>query len=128
MRIVMVLALACVATGCDPATYAKVSVMPPKVAAWDNGVRAETFALVTRIGVRHGLRPVAPSDASGRNDQGWETCLTRETLFLCGKASGPEIRFEMRQLMRGRLTSWADSLRREVVDSLRTKFGSAAVR
>ena len=125
MRILMVLSVAFLSTACDPAKYVKFSVAPPAAVASDSGVRAETFALVTRIGVRNGLRAVAPS---GRNDQGWDTCLTRETLFLCGKASGPEIHFEMRQALSARLTPWADSLRREIVDSLRNKFGSGAVR
>lgn len=124
----MVLAFACIISGCDPAKYAKFSVVPPAEATSDSSVPAETFALVTRIGVRNGLRVIAPSDAAGRNEQAWESCLTRETLFLCGKVSGPEIQFEMRQALTAKFTPWADSLRRELVDSLRAKYGSAAVR
>ena len=128
MRTLILLVFACTIIGCDPAKYAKFSVAPTAVAASDSSARAETFALVTRIGMRNGLRMVGPADAAGHNDQGWETCLTRETLFLCGKVSGPEIQFEMRQGMSARFTPWADSLRREIVDSLRSKFGTAAVR
>ena len=114
MRILMVLVVAFVSTACDPAKYVKFSVAPPAAVASDSGVRAETFALVTRIGVRNGLRAVAPS---GRNDQGWDTCLTRETLFLCGKASGPEIHFEMRQALSGLLLGPTASVARSSIAS-----------
>lgn len=61
-----------------------------------------------------------PNDPSMR-------CFARDTLFLCERVRSGHVEFYFRQTGT-RFTPWADSVRREVRDSLRARFGDAAVR
>lgn len=86
------------------------------------------FALVARLSERSGLTTADPRDANGRNAEQWRACWGRETVRLCGKTSGSNVTFEMRQALATRFSPWAESLRRELVDSLRADYGAASVR
>jgi hypothetical protein len=127
MRAPLALALCCVVGACDPSTYASFAVAPCGTAGGDSLVQA-VFATVARIGARRGLQTVEPGGADNRNDEGWQQCLTRPSLFLCGKVKDGEVQFELRQVLTPRFSPAADSLRRELLDSLRAQFGADRVR
>jgi hypothetical protein len=48
--------------------------------------------------------------------------------LLCGKVLDGEIQFKVYQSKSAQFTPWADSLRRELLDSLRVQFGPERVR
>jgi hypothetical protein len=127
MRLLAALALCCVACAFDPSTYASFAVAPRATAGGDSLAQA-VFATVGRIGARHGLQTVDPRGADNQNDEGWQQCFTRPSLFLCGKVKDREVQFELRQVLTPRFSPDADSLRRELLDSLRAQFGADRVR
>ena len=82
------------------------------------------FPLVERVVAR---RELTPSPSENRADPSMR-CFARETLFLCGRVRAGHVEFYFRQGMTTRFRPWADSVRREVRDSLRARFGDTAVR
>jgi hypothetical protein len=49
-------------------------------------------------------------------------------LFLCAKVKDREVQFELRQRFTSRFSLSGESLRRELLDSLRARFGEERVR
>jgi hypothetical protein len=131
MRLALISLMFCgaVATGCDPMAYASFSVAPR--AAVDRPADASAQAaleMVARIAQRGGLKRATTLNAEGRNPQGWLQCFTLETTWLCGRLRGDTIEYEMRQWLTNKLSPSAESLRRELVDSLSARFGADRVR
>ena len=116
------LAVACVVTiACDRIQFAAVQVAP-QPAAINDSTGEPAFAAVRRIATRHGLVLLAaPTDP-----EGWKECLARDTLFVCGKLVGGEQQFQVRQWQS--LSKDALTIKREILDSLRTEFGATSVR
>ena len=123
----IVLGLGGAGVACDPVRYATFAVAPRSAVATDSAGHA-ALAIIARVAGRHGLRATAPTDATGRNDNGWDVCFTEATLFVCAKRTGPEVQFQTRQALRPRFTLWADTLRRALIDTLRAEFGARQVR
>jgi hypothetical protein len=96
------------------------------------GPRRDAFSLVARLASRRGLRPSFPQNPAA----GWAECFVASPLVVCGKEVDREIQFLLREgiaapLSRRGLRGFsprADSLRRELLDSLRARFGAANVR
>ena len=113
----------CVAVAaCDPIGFAAIQVSPQLTKPSDS-TALSALAVVGRIATRHGL---VPSTSGRTNDQGWNACFARETLFLCGKLRAGEAQFQMRQWHS--LSADAMSLKAELLDSLRAQFGDTHVR
>ena len=121
MRALTLLAVWLVASACDPAGGAYFGVALPQRPQGDSST-AEAFALVERIVERHGLTPWPMTDRA----KNWRTCLGLQTLHICGKTIDGEAQFRM--IDRGYWKPNSESLRRELLDSLRARFGTAAVR
>jgi hypothetical protein len=119
------LGLWCAAAACDPGGFAAIQLVPRPAVGVDSAAHA-AFALAARLAARRGLAPIDRGVAQGNNDEGWRACHTRGSLFVCGKVRGREVQFILRQM--GRLSPTADSLRRELVDSLGAEFGAERVR
>jgi hypothetical protein len=83
------------------------------------------FAATGAVAGRHRLEPFV---ASNQAEERWRQCFIRETFILCGKVNAPEVQFYMYQSRTTRFTPWADSVRREMLDTLRTEFGESRVR
>ena len=119
---IMALMLGDTATSC--LASAAIAVMPASTVSTDSAAPT-AFALAARVAARRGLTPFRAPD---QDEEAWNACFTRETFFLCGKMYGREIQFEMYQARTPRFTPWADSVRVELLDSLRTRFGAPGVR
>ena len=116
----MLLPVLLLASACDPAKAAYFAVAP-QPSPGDSST-TDAFALVERIVERHGLTPSQIRDG----EQYWRFCLGVRTLSICGKTIDGEAQFQM--IERGYWRPRSDSLRRELLDSLRPRFGTAAVR
>lgn len=125
-RVPLILALSATAVACDPAKFASFAVAPLPVPAMDSAQRA-VFASTARVAASHGLEPVAPRVSDSGNPSGWSHCFTRSTVFLCGRTRDGEVHFQLRQSLTRRFTPWADSLRRDLLGSLRSEFGAERV-
>ena len=108
---------------CDTVGSAAIALAPRPDAGADT-TRAAALALVSRVAQRRGLEPIPPRNLN--TGLGFAYCLTRRGLFLCGKVHAEEAQFLMYQL--GYLTAASDSVRREILDSLRSQFGASRVR
>ena len=106
---------------CDRMAFASFAVRPTPVTLSDSSHTPEE--IVARIAKRYGLDSIASDNVS---HNAWTECFVRESLFLCGKTKNGEIQFRMRQWTR--FTKLANSLRSEVLDSLRATFGADRVR
>jgi hypothetical protein len=108
---------------CDPFGSAAIAFVPRPDASVDT-TRDAAFALVSRVAQRRGLEQIPARNIN--SGLGWAYCLIRGSLILCGKVHAEEVQFLMYQ--RGYLTAASDSVRREILDSLRSQFGSSQVR
>jgi len=112
----------CLATTC---TVTDAVALAPSPAMPSDSISRFSFALVERLAARHGLTAWRPSNSSTK---GWPECFSRETFHLCGKLKDGEVHWRMYQARTTRFTLWADSIRRELRDSLGAKFGVGGVR
>lgn len=110
---------------CDPVAGAGVGIaIAPRPSAAPDSVSQVAFALAARISMRHGVPAIDPRQTG---EEGWGTCFERGKFYLCGKQVGSETQFHSWQW--GLFFSpLADSVRRELLDSLRTEFGPSNVR
>ena len=128
----VVLILVCTATSC--VTITAIAVAPEPTADIERAAQT-VLGLVARIATRRGLEPF---EAPDREEEGWRSCFAKQgirdpdrlttDLFVCGKVKDREIQLKLFQVMTSRLTPRADSLRRELLDSLSAEFGEPAVR
>ena len=79
------------------------------------------FSVTERIAVRHGM---ASSDSLAPNNR----CFFRNSFSLCGKVKDRELQFRMIQSGTTQIWGFADTVRTELLDSLRSEFGIAQVR
>ena len=121
MRVLILLPILVIASACDPAQGRYFGVAPPPSPRGDSSPTA-AFVLVERILEGHGLKPWGPLERA----QNWRACYGLNTLKICEKAIDGEAQFEM--IERGYFRPRSDSLRRELLDSLRARFGPDAVR
>ena len=125
MRTLLLILVPCLfLTACDPAAVEGIAISPqPSVAADSAGQVA--FAVAARISARHDVPALVPLRAGMR---GYHACFARDTFFLCGKRVGGETQFHAWQRGRFSFSPRADSVIRELLDSLRSEFGSSNVR
>jgi hypothetical protein len=124
-----ILLFLCTATSCSE--QAALAVAAGSLGDPEN-IRRDAFSLVARLASRRGLRPSFPDNPA----QGWVECFAASALVLCGKELDREFQFMLREaipapLSRRGLRGFspnADSLRHELLDSLRARFGAASVR
>ena len=110
----------CSATTCF--AFSSLSLVPsPRTG--DDLAGSVAFPLVERVVAKRQFYPEGSDDP---NDPSMR-CFGRDTLFLCERVRAGHVEFYFRQTGT-RFAPWADSVRREVRDSLRARFGEAAVR
>lgn len=109
-----------IAATCTPTFSSGIAVAPAPAASADR-VRNAAFTLVTRMATRFGLEP----SRSGKRDV---RCFSRSAVTLCARALDREAHFRIHEFARGRFSPRADTLRRELLDSLRAAFGERRVR
>ena len=83
------------------------------------------FAVAEHIARSHGMHSITGESQEVEN---WRQCFGLVTLFLCGKVYNGEIQFRMDQPHASHFGPRADSIRRELVDSLGSRFGRSRVR
>jgi len=118
-------ALIATAAACDPTIGSGIAVAPtPAVgpATLERNVR-HTAENVAR---RNGMEP--EDDPDHVEDNGWVQCFHRGGLRLCAKTVGASTQLLLTQFPTFHFTPWADSVRRELLDSLRARFGPDGVR
>ena len=134
LRILGAIALIAVCTATSCVTSTGVEILPDSLVSIDSASQA-AFELAARVSARRGLASSASPDP---RDTTWTRCFTRHDLreatghrsdvHLCGKVRGREILFLLRQVMSSDFTPQVDSLRVELLDSLRVRFGEQEVR
>jgi hypothetical protein len=130
IRVIALVALVLVCTATSCVTTAALAVAPGPEAPADSTVET-VLAVADTVARRRGLAPHPQGDQ-------WRRCWARydlreptghrSDLFLCGKVREREVQFQLRQVMTTELSWQADSLRRELLDSLRVRYGGLAVR
>ena len=115
--VVVVVLSSALGTSC---TASRAIALAPSPAAPTDSIARSSFALVSRLAARRGLV------SSG--GQSWPQCFSRQSLQLCGKVKDGEVQLRMMQAMTPRLRPWADSLRQDLLDSLRVEVGAGGVR
>ena len=127
-RFVMILALiaVCSATSCIKTTGIAVR---PSVVVDSSTLADSAYAVVGRVGRQYGLVQRSPAEL-GLNDL--SVCYKRDyenrDVVLCGKTKRGEVHFMLDESMTSRFTPPVDSLRRALLDALRSKFGEQSTR
>lgn len=115
------------AVACDPTAFGAIAVSPRTVSAPDS-TQESVYGPVARLVAARGLTPIQPSN---RKAAGHEQCFqssTRTAFVICGKTHQGEVQFRMLQWGRLRFGPVAQSIRQELLDSLRAEFGASHVR
>jgi hypothetical protein len=109
---------------CDPVQSFGIVVAPQPVLS--DSSRNRAFALAALVARSHGLS-TAPDNARA---EGWQQCYAKagKSFTLCGRSTDREVQFQLFEALSGRLSPVADTVRREVTDSLRAQFGAQSVR
>lgn len=124
MRILPALGFLSVILGCDRYAIAAIAISPnPAVVA--DSARSDAFSVAARAAARHGLEPFQARGPEANVD--WKECFAKRGLALCSKLLEHEPQFLIMEYGT-RLSPRADSLRRELLDSLGVRFGAARVR
>lgn len=119
-------ALAFVSTATTCSTLKAIAVAPAAEASLDSAGRV-AIALVERVTARRGLKPHDPGEAFRAGREG-VICFASRGLIVCGNVKTPEVQFSLTEVGSIGFTPWADSVHREVMDSLRVEFGASRVR
>ena len=131
-HVVTLAALVLVCTAQDCATFTQIVVSPGAGVPVDSAAQA-ALAVAARLATRRGLQPLERGDLA---KEPWTRCSAAyrlgyrgETaaLSLCEQVSNGEVQFGLAEHTI-RFTPRADSLRRELLDSLRAQFGATHVR
>ena len=114
-----------VVAGCDPMIGSGISVGPTPAAG---AVARERNVLgtVASVARRNGMS--REDNIEHVEDEGWLECYGRGGVRLCAKAGGATTQLLLTDFPSFRFPHWADSLRRELLDSLRARFDSQSVR
>ena len=129
-RIVLLgsLVIVCLATSCVATTAIAVTLAPSAPA---DSVARDVLKVVEGVVMRFGLQPDPGNTALYRC---WgvrdveEPQGRRTNLLVCGKPHLGELQLRLDQAMTQGLTARGDSLRRELLASLRASYGPDAVR
>lgn len=100
-----------------------IAVTPAESMPVDSAL-TRTIELTRRLGESRGLHPYTDPYQSQEH---FALCMAHDIYFLCVKSKDGEMQFRIRQ-SGTHFTAGADSLNRELVDSLRVAFGAAHVR
>lgn len=120
MRFAWLLALPFFAS-CDPAHGAGFAVAP-QPGSHVEILAASLYDLVGRVSSKYGLQEEAPVA-----DSQWRFCLVGSAT-LCAKTNDTEIQFNLHEWgARRAFSPRIDSLRRELTDSLREKYGNNSI-
>lgn len=114
-----------VAAGCDLGVTATIAVAPNPVLSRANAQDA-AFGLIARTATGFGLEPFEPRGPL--EEEGWRTCFAGRGLDLCGRVLDHEVQIRFWQLGTTRLTPLADSVKAELLDVMRARFGQDRVR
>ena len=110
---------------CDPAYGIHLAVVPARRPQNDS-LALSGLAVVSHVAARHGLSPMAPPDKEIHH---WTHCFGERGITLCAKADASQMEFFLSQFRAfRRFTPTAERLRRELLDSLASRFGSGAIR
>ena len=93
--------------------------MPP------DSIRELAFASAEAVAARYGLSPAV--DERDTKKRGWDRCFEHENLSLCGKTTDRDIEFMLSEAFRFQWTPRGDSLAREIMSTLRARFGPEMV-
>jgi len=93
------------------------------------GARLETerdtaFAIVERILAKRAFGPWVPVEEEQRTS----SCFMKDHIVVCGEMTTTEVHFALTESFANSLSLAADTLRRELLDSLRVTFGSQQVK
>ena len=102
-----------------------ISVAPAPGVPSDS-IRQQAFASAEAVAARYGLS--AAVDERDTKKRGWDRCFERDNLSLCGKTTDRDIEFMLLEEFKFQLTPRADSLAREIMSTLRARFGPGMVR
>lgn len=111
--------------GCDPAIGAGIAVAPRPGIPPDS-VKRVVYSTARMVAKNHNLVP--ETAAEDVTNMGWDQCFRNGGLRLCGKSADGTVQLLIAEFPRLRFTPRADSLRRELFDSLRTRFDTPFVR
>jgi hypothetical protein len=123
LRVLLVLALAAPGLATSCVSSRGISLLPG--GEEPEAMAEQALALVTRIAERHRLAPAA-SQEEERLGEAWN-CWIDERRGLCAKRTDAEVQFRISNVGRG-IAPQTDSLRKEVGDSLRARYGPDRIR
>jgi len=108
---------------CDPMAYRAAAFAPKPGVATDSARQSAALSAIVRVVERRGL-------AAGTGTWGDSSrCFYRRSLTLCGRQKSGQIQLSFLEGIGAiRLSPFATSLRRELVDTLRTEFGLTVAR
>ena len=117
----------CTATSCT--ADSGIAITPSPGVDSDSAAQ-RAFSVVERVTARRGLQPYTAPD---QQEKTWIRCFAEDVphnrkLVLCGKMKDREVHFRLYATMIARFTPHADSVRVELLDSLRAEFGAQAAR
>ena len=121
MKLALVLGVCWLALACDPARQIGIAVEPRPVMLTDS-VRQAAYAVAGRVSAQHGLAPFDSKETY------WHQCFLNGNLRICGKPSERGVEFYLFEGLAPRWSPRADSVRRELLASLRAQFGDRWVR
>jgi hypothetical protein len=90
-----------------------------------DSIRQQAFASAEAVAARYGLS--AAVDERDTKKGGWDRCFEHENLSLCGKTTDRDIEFMLSEAFRFQWTPRGDSLAREIMSTLRARFGPEMV-
>ena len=112
-------------TACDPMIGSGISVSPsPGVDS--TSLESRVLWTAESVARRHSLRREV--DFAHVENNGWKECFHGGQLRLCGKASGNTTQLLLTEFPSFHFSPLAESIRRELADSLRVRFDSQRVR
>ena len=127
-RIIGFATLAFVSTASVCSTLKAIAVAPPPATRLDSAALT-ALAVVERVSIRRGLKPHYPGEGvRADRERGERRCFAERSLVVCGEVNSPEVQVTISQVMSIGLSPWADSIRTELLDSLRVEFGASRVR
>jgi hypothetical protein len=124
MRKLIILAVCCGLTACDPIRFAAIQVAPRPAGHADSTALAEVFAIAERVARGQSLRPVA---VEYDRTESWLACYGQNTTFLCWKAKDGEAQFRIRSAG-FTLSPEGQAVRRALLETFRARFDSLRVR
>ena len=120
LLVLAALVLVCSATSC--VTTTGIAVLPAPGEGDADSVRGAVYQVAAAVAARHGLTPKDTDKVTGL-----PTCSANSQLVLCAATRQDTVQLRLDERA-AKFTPAADSLRLDLLDSLRTRFGNARVR